>query len=256
MSPDDMIGVGILGKIPVLSCNVEVNLSEQQAIAVSISSLMRTAPLCKHKDYVKGTGTMHPRRFKLNGKVGWDKTIPALYGQTGEESLWARTYAEGNVPPATLNVFHSCPVCRGLETSQRKCFQRYNLDMKAKCGFCLKQTATRDWKCSCGVAWHSCEIHKYGYKSQLCDTKPQPANNKAEAAISISHKGGVKRSRAWAIKPRYTKSLRITKERIKRAGITLEAANTKVFKGPLPFTPGPLIANKADELGFTCFAPL
>ena len=95
------------------------------------------------------------------------------------------------------------------------------------------------------------------YKSQLCNAQPIPAKIKAKAVIP--HKGGIKRSRAWASEPQHmmgrAKALRIFQERNKRAGITLEAAKQKVLKGPLPFTPGPIIANKADVLGFTCFAP-
>ena len=39
-------------------------------------------------------------------------------------------------------------------------------------------------------------------------------------------------------------------------GITLETNTNynKVFKGPLPFVPGPIISTKADRLGFKCFA--
>ena len=40
-------------------------------------------------------------------------------------------------------------------------------------------------------------------------------------------------------------------------GLTLETnTDNKVFIGPLPFTPGPIIATKAVRLGFRCFATL
>ena len=55
---------------------------------------------------------------------------------------------------------------------------------------------------------------------------------------------------------RKARKVRYVKDKRKWEGITLETNTTynKVFKGPLPFVPGPIISTKADHLGFKCFA--
>ena len=254
--PNALIGVGILCKIPNLCFNIKVDNNEQHAIAVSISTLIRCASIKKHKDYVNGNGSLNPRAFKINGKTGWDKTIPALRTQSDIEHRWAEMYAESNIPPSLTNNFYSCSNCSRVESSQIKGFQRSNLDMKIKCGFCLKQTPSRYWKCQCGNPWHACEIHKYGYNTLHEPIKPPSANNNNN--INNPHKGGIKRKAERSVTMRKASKLSYVRSKRKWDGITLETNtnNNKVFKGPLPFAPGPIISTKANQLGFRCFATL
>ena len=251
--PNDLIGVGILGKIPNLCFNIKIDNNEQHAIAVSISMLIRSASIQKHKDYVNGNGSLNPRSFKLNGKVGWDKSIPALSTQSDIEHRWAEMYAGSNIAPSLNNMFHACPNCGSVESSQKKGFQRTNLDMKIKCGFCLKQSPSRSWKCQCGSPWHACEIHKNGYNTLHESSKPLSANNNI---ITKPHKGGIKRKAEHSDMMRKASKLCYVRNKRKWEGITLETNTNynKVFKGPLPFVPGPIISTKVDRLGFKCFA--
>ena len=37
--------------------------------------------------------------------------------------------------------------------------QQADLDIKIKCSHCCKRLPARDWKCNCGVVWHTCKRH-------------------------------------------------------------------------------------------------
>ena len=242
---DSLRGVGLLGKSANVCFNVQVTGQEQQAIAVAISSLNRTAPLKTHKDYVNGACQLKPKRLKLNGKSGWDFTLACLTPKGDEESWWAKTYAERYVGPATETMFHHCPECRREMSTRHGKFQRLNLDAKIRCGFCLKQSACRAWKCHCGEHWHCCEIHKRGYTSNV----KQSMLSKPRAELPDNHNQlkGVKRQLESSFRVRSAKRFKSQSQGVKRTGIVLSGPMSKTFKRPS--TLGPILSARFDHNG-------
>lgn len=244
MVNNSMKGVGLLGKTPTVSFNISISMQEQQAIAVAISSLIRTAPMKKHKDYVNGICHMNPRILKLNGKAGWDYTIPCLRTQSNEESWWARIFAEGNIEPARNVMFHHCPLCGKVESSQRGKFQRFNLDTKVKCGFCFKTSSCYAWKCQCDELWHACEIHRSGYTAHSMQSKSHPA--KPVKPNYVKPKGIKRVITEPCFRTRSAKRFKSQSRGEKRAGVTLEGPMSKTFWGRSSL--GPVLAARFDDL--------
>ena len=104
-----------------------------------------------------------PRILKFKGKTGWDSTLPTISSCYLEDTLWAANFKEGAIKPLQSAVFYNCPKCNKVESSQRGSFQRVDLDVKHRCGFCRKATAVKSWTCQCGPQWHSCVQHRGAY---------------------------------------------------------------------------------------------
>ena len=161
--PSELAGVGILGKIAALNFNVVVTQAEQDTIAMTMSSLIRSVSIKKHKGFINGTIKLIPHELKLKGKAGWDSAIPTMIASNEEDTSWAQMFEAGQIVPAGCAMFFHCPSCSKVESSQRGTFQREDLDVKLKCGFCLKSNPVKSWKCQCGTQWHSCVEHRGGY---------------------------------------------------------------------------------------------
>ena len=160
---DELAGVGILGKATKIACDVVVSPDEARALAIAMSQLLRTASLKKHHAFVNGTLNLIPHDFKLKGRAGWDSNLPIMTNCIEEESRWAKLFKQCYIRPLSYTVFHHCPSCSKGESSQRGAFQRRDLDIKLKCGFCQKSSPVRTWKCQCGTQWHTCAMHRGGY---------------------------------------------------------------------------------------------
>ena len=85
-----------------------------------------------------------------------------------EESIWAKLHSAEWVKPAQHAMFHHCPSCNKVESSQRGTFQRRDMDLKIKCSFCCKSNPVKTWKCQCGSQWHTCVQHRGGYLMNSC----------------------------------------------------------------------------------------
>jgi len=170
--PNELAGVGVLGKVAALSFNAVVTQAEQDAIAIAMSSLVRSVSIKKHKGFIDGTVKLIPHELKLKGKAGWDSNIPAVTASNEEDTSWAQLFKAGQIAPAGYAMFFHCPSCSKVESSQRGIFQREDMDRKLKCGFCLKSNPIKSWKCQCGTQWHSCVQHRGGYV--LMPTGSQP----------------------------------------------------------------------------------
>ena len=61
-----------------------------------------------------------------------------------------------------------CPKCKGQNHAQNTKLQQTNLSIKIKCTNCCIRSSSMDWRCNCGVVWHTCQRHA-----------PKAASNKA-----------------------------------------------------------------------------
>ena len=93
---NQLAGLGILGKHSNLRFNV--NTGDQESILVAIAkalaALNRTITHRHLQENVKGKTRLVPHELKLNGKTGWDSTLPVNnYEQTLEK--WFDVHAIG-----------------------------------------------------------------------------------------------------------------------------------------------------------------
>ena len=199
----------------------------------------------KHKDFVFKNYKLNPRVLKLKGKAGWDSTIPCLQEAKHGPSSWLNKFAEGNVPPAKHVYFYHCPSCRKVESSQRGSFQRFNMDLKIRCGFCAKGNPCKDWKCQCERQWHSCPLHMDGY---TCKATKDVSLAGQPGVKPFNLKAGQKRSAAGStLRMRRAKRLRSGEQRsLKRTGIVLESNGLKALKAPTAL--GPILGDRFSHL--------
>jgi len=170
-------GVGILGKQPTLLFNAYINDSEQDHIAIALSSLIRSVSGQKHDQWVKGEINLIPHELKLKGKAAWDSNLSIKATAPTSGDKWADLFKEESFKPNPTAVFHSCPECGGLESSLRARFQRNDLDVKLTCGFCSQASPIKRWLCICARPWHACQMHAGCFKpSDDALNRGQPIN--------------------------------------------------------------------------------
>jgi hypothetical protein len=166
---DMLRGVGILGMHTSLSFNITVTDSEQKAIAKAFTKLNRTISNTNAEEFLQGTRKLQPHDIKMNGKTGWDSSLPVLNDETHISNRWNQ-YAIGNEPPRKNIAFYACPKtdCLKKEPSSAKGFQTHDLDRQQICRHCHRQSAARKWLCACGIPWYTCDTHKtYHCKSEV-----------------------------------------------------------------------------------------
>ena len=154
-------GVGILGKHAALSFSAAVNEDEREAIARALIKLNRTVSNKQVGEYMQGSRKLVPHNIKMNGKTGWDSSLPIVNDESDCSNRWDK-FAIGNEPPRETIVYYVCPntVCSKKEPSSAKGFQTYDLDRPMKCPHCKKTTAARKWLCECKVPWFTCGAHR------------------------------------------------------------------------------------------------
>ena len=128
-----------------------------------------------------------------------------------------------------------CPNCGNVESSQRGSFQWTDLDMKVRCGFCLKLNPCRSWRCKCDLQWHSCAEHRTGFC--VLGTKDRSPGQPGEKPLK--QEAGVTRpAPVFSLRARSAKKLKVPEIRgSKRTGIPLENYMPKAMKGPTALGP-------------------
>ena len=179
---DLLRGVGILGKHACLSFNIVVTESEQSAMAKALIRVNRTISDKHIVEYMQGARKLAPHDIKMNGKTGWDSSLPIVNDESTYSNRW-EPFAIGKEPPRKTIVFYVCPnaVCSKREPSSAKGFQPYDFDKLQKCQHCRKTTAARKWLCECKVPWFTCEAHRsYHCYDKVCLQK----NHKEEPSVA------------------------------------------------------------------------
>ena len=158
---DALKGVGILGKHASLSCNVVTDTAEQAALQKALVKLNRQISNKKVDEYLKGTRKLTPHAIKMNGKTGWDSSLPIIKNETESGDRWEQHNLLLKPPEETI-VFYVCPSadCLMMEPSSAEAFRHNDLDKKLKCRQCHKTTNARNWSCGCNVPWFACDTHQ------------------------------------------------------------------------------------------------
>ena len=104
-----LIGVGIQGKHPSLSCNVFVTDEEREEIAKALATLNRSISDKQLNDFIAGNKGIAPHPLKLNGKTGWDSTLPILNNERRLDCRYDTNYI-GDQKPVEEVAFFKCPL--------------------------------------------------------------------------------------------------------------------------------------------------
>ena len=180
---DNMIGLGIKGTIPVLSCNVYANTHEREQIDKQFVKLARSISDKKLNKFIDGSNGVIARQLALNSQIQWDQKIPNVC-RTMQD-----TQDQWEVPDDTTKFvedvcYYTCPSidCNKVKPNYLKCFQRNNLDNITKCTFCKRKSLAYTWVCQCGKKWHTCVEHGKGHDPTIMPITKKP---KAKAKPKI-----------------------------------------------------------------------
>ena len=137
--------------------------------------------------------------------------------------------------------------CTKLKPSYLKCFQYHNLDNKIRCIFCKHQSIAYNWKCECGIKWHTCPLHGKGYDSKVLNATKPKAKAKSKPKDSITCMPAFPGSKRVA--PRTFEQNLEQEDRLKRVrtGPPCNVTSTAHCTG-IPTKMGPLIAKRFGHL--------
>ena len=57
-------------------------------------------------------------------------------------------------------IYFKCPRCPTATDASRKAFDLAKLDGKTWCKSCSRSLPIKEWRCICGIPWHTCNRHK------------------------------------------------------------------------------------------------
>lgn len=78
----------------------------------------------------------------------------------------------------------SCPVCsQQVETARMQLFTPLGFRY-VSCNGCEKQRWSRGWTCECGVAWHTCSIHRVDPGLHRSEKPPKRPVNKDRSEVN------------------------------------------------------------------------
>jgi hypothetical protein len=177
---DNLIGIGMTGKVPTIQANVFMKKEEVQAVAKALVQLNRNISNKQVIEFMQNTLKILPKELKLKGKAGWDSDLPSM----AKPHTSTRETVENRgicLDLPTGAAFLECPRCNKVESITEKGFQTKDLDKTRRCFHCKKYSAVKNWECGCGTKWHLCSVHGHGRTEcnshqQIGDTRSQPTH--------------------------------------------------------------------------------
>ena len=193
---DSLIGVGITGKQTAIACNIYVTSKEQLAIANALATLNRAISNKQLSEFMCNKRGIAPHPLKLNGKVGWDSTLPILNNERSLDCRFDDNCLSCHAPVDQVS-FYKCPrsSCSKVEPSSVKIFQYSDLDRPHVCPFCKKATKVRSWQCTCEIPWHLCATHRYSHSGSANESRGPQNKPKEPNTSNFSRATYVKRKR-------------------------------------------------------------
>ena len=102
----------------------------------------------------------HPEKSRFNGKgkIAWKNCT-----QTGGDWTARPSWDQARDPGTKIPLYAiMCPRCAKSNTVRGRALTNpkggWNLIM---CSCCQAAYSAKDWTCSCGKAWHSCDVHYF-----------------------------------------------------------------------------------------------
>ena len=159
-----LISVAILGKHASLSFNVVTENDEQAAMHKALVKLNRQITNIKVDEFLKGKRKLMPHDIKMNGKTGWDSSLPIITNENEYSNKWDQ-HDLNHKTPEVNTTFYKCPKaeCLMKEPSTAEAFRPDDLDKQLRCICCHKASPVRKWLCQCDVPWVTCDVHQSYY---------------------------------------------------------------------------------------------
>ena len=63
------------------------------------------------------------------------------------------------LPPPSI-IYLQCPRCTHQLPGTKAAFDTHNLDSRVWCNSCQQSLFVRQWRCRCGLPWHTCPTHQ------------------------------------------------------------------------------------------------
>jgi hypothetical protein len=169
---DNLINVGIEGKLPAVGFNVSINEHTQKQMTKALMLLGRNMSNQRLEQFFEDDNpTYHkagPICFK--GKAGWDTRLPNFNGSLDQlNPEYNQDVVMNCSDNSRIMYIAQCPTCNKQSSCQNYKFQYHDLGKKIKCVECHKFSCISEWKCNCGVLWHTCKVHYCTIK-----VKPKP----------------------------------------------------------------------------------
>ena len=185
--------LGVVEHQPAIAANCEIDPITMKEIEIAIVAQKARCTPKQLKHYREARESEdQPDTFLIRKAKNNVRSCPK----------WKRSEAEGTEaddwkvdigPPTYRNRKLTCPVCNDqVETGQMQLFTLRGF-RNINCSKCAAQRRTKGWKCECGIAWHTCDIHRKD-PSVHRSTKPQGAKKKIEVQNQSSFKDSERRA--------------------------------------------------------------
>ena len=120
-----------------------------------------------------------PLCFK--GKAGWDTRLSSYKGSLDQlNSNFNQDVVMSHTDDRRLMYIAQCPICNKQSPSNDYKLQYTDLGKKIRCIECHQFSCISEWKCNCGVLWHTCKVHYCIEK-----VKPKPKVKLASDSLSM-----------------------------------------------------------------------
>ncbi len=177
-------GVAILGKHASLAFNVVTENDEQEAIHKALVKLNRQITNVKTDEFLKGKRKLTPHVIQMNGKTGWDSSLPIVRNENECSDKWDQHNLNHKTPEVNT-TFYRCPKaeCFMNEPSTAEAFRPNDLDKQVRCIRCHRTSPARKWLCQCNVPWVTCEVHQTYYCNKVIKQKNQKETEKSQVNL-------------------------------------------------------------------------
>ena len=115
----------------------------------------------KVEEYLQGKRKLLPHVIKMNGKTGWDSSLPVIKDENELGGRWEQFDLSLRTFEETI-VFYVCPKadCLMKEPSSAEAFRPNDFNKQLRCRQCHKTTPARKWLCGCNIPWYTCDMHQ------------------------------------------------------------------------------------------------
>ena len=180
---ENLLNVGIEGKQPALGFNISINQQTQKLITKALILLGKNLSNDKIDQFFEDENPTYHKAAPLcfKGKAGWDTRLSSYNGSLEQlNPNFNHDVVMEHDGNKRLMFIVQCPICDKQTPSNDYKFQYTDLGKKVKCTECKKFSCISEWKCNCGVLWHTCKVHYCIEK-----VKPKPKVKLASDSLSM-----------------------------------------------------------------------
>ncbi len=157
-------GLAIDGVFASVSFNIHLSPDTQRLLTIQLIGLSRKCSALVLRDFLSVYKKIPLVKLELKSKSCWDARTPTCNDLEATCCSSNLKHAKIHDKAASNTAYHAmhtmlCPSCGHLNLAQDDKLQQANLEIKMKCANCRIRSPSMDWKCHCGVVWHTCLRH-------------------------------------------------------------------------------------------------